>query len=268
MLVQDQMGNTVKVPDTPARIVSLVPSQTELLFDLGVENHLVGITRYCVHPADGVRKIAKIGGTKKFNFQAIDKLEPDLVIGNKEENYQSGIERLRQKYPVWMSDVYDIDDALDMIEKVGCLVHREAQAGDMIASIRASLENLNQASETEISYSYLIWRKPYICVGENTFIHNLLKSAGYRNAFADLKRYPEITLEQLQERSPQVVFLSSEPYPFDEEHLNELTDLLPDSHVMLVDGEMLSWYGSRLLQTAGYLAKLKSRLDINIGGEA
>ncbi len=263
--VTDQLGRLVHLPGPPTRIVSLVPSQTELLFSLGLGRRVVGVTRYCVHPADAVAPVEKIGGTKRFRFDLIDALEPDLVIGNKEENYPEGIKRLEAKYPVFISDVETYDDALAMIRAVGTLTDTRARADALNADIDAAWSTLPRTGGTSVAY--LVWRKPWMAVGDGTFIGNVLARLNFVNRFAGSARYPEITLDALRTASPQVVMLSSEPFPFTDEHVAELETALPHSRVLRVDGEPFSWYGSRLLGSPAYFSSLLAQLGC-AGGEA
>lgn len=256
LTVTDQMGRRVAVPFPPQRIVSLVPSQTELLFDLGLGERVVGVTKFCMHPAEARQQATVIGGTKNFHFEQIEALKPDLIIGNKEENYQEGIEQLATTYPVWMSDISTLEDALDMIRRVGLITGRKAQADALAQQIGASLGQLPMPTELTRA-AYFIWRKPYMVAASGTFIDDLLQRAGFRNVFGQLSRYPEITAEQLQAAAPQQILLSSEPYPFGEKHLAEFQQLCPQATIRIVDGELFSWYGSRLLHTAAYFQTLR-----------
>ncbi len=251
----DQLGQCIELDRVPERIVSLVPSQTELLFDLGLGERVVGVTRYCTEPADRVAQVSKVGGTKKFDFDAISALKPDLIIGNKEENYAEGIERLQQQHPVWMSDIYDLDDALAMIEQIALITGVDMRGNSMCADIRRAFDRLGGKSERR-TFAYLIWRKPYMVVGGNNFIHHLLGRAGFVNAFGGFGRYPAVEAADITKARPEVVFLSSEPYPFTAEHVDEFESIAPAARVLLVDGAMCSWYGSRLLRVPEYLQGL------------
>ena len=251
----DQMGHQVTLPHLPERIVSLVPSQTELLFDLGLGDRIVGLTKFCIHPKEQVKQKTKIGGTKNFRFDVIEQLQPDLIIGNKEENYKEGIAQLREKYPVWMSDIYTLADALEMTQQVGQLTETEAEAQELFKGITSGFEALKPL-QTGIRTAYFIWRKPYMAVGSHNIIDHMLQRCGFTNAFADLARYPEISTEQLQQASPQLILLSSEPYPFKEKHIAEFRELCPQALIKVVDGEMFSWYGSRLLQAPAYMQEV------------
>ena len=252
----DQLGRRIVVPYPPLRSVSLVPSQTELLVELGVGKRLVGVTKFCVHPAE-IRQIAAVvGGTKNFDFPKIAALNPDLIIGNKEENYPEGIAELEKHYPVWMSNITDLPEALDMIRRVGAITGQTRLAEPLAAEITHSFAGLSVA-DALIPAAYFIWRKPYMAAASGTFIDDMLRRAGFRNVFAHLGRYPAITPEQLAAAAPARIFLSSEPYPFKEKHLAEFQEICPGAKIQLVDGELFSWYGSRLRLSAAYFQQLQ-----------
>lgn len=248
------MGNGIQLSAPPRRIVSLVPSQTELLFDLGLDTEVVGITKYCVHPEHWQKEKALVGGTKNFQIEAIDRLQPDLIIANREENTKEGIEELRKKYPVWVSEIYSLEDSLQMIERVGALVDKIERSQYIISEIRKGFETVQKLPSRKVLY--LIWRKPWMAAGQNTFINDMLSRIGLRNCLPESSRYPELSNDEMISLNPEVVFLSSEPYPFKEKHIAELQSILSQSKIMLVDGEMFSWYGSRLMKAGEYCAKL------------
>lgn len=253
--VVDQMGREVRFSYPPLRIVSLVPSQTELLFDLGLREQVVGVTKFCLHPPEARRVASVVGGTKNFDFAKIRVARPDLIIGNKEENYQAGIEELAREYPVWMSDVADLPAALDMVRRLGAITAKPQLAESLAAEINTAFAAL-RPSLTPIPAAYFIWRKPYMVAAGGTFINDLLHRAGFANVFEALGRYPEVTPEQVRAAAPTRIFLSSEPYPFGEKHLAEFQVLCPAARVQVIDGELLSWYGSRLQLSAAYLSEL------------
>ena len=252
----DQMGFKVSLPSPPQRIISLVPSQTELLASLEMDNEVVGITRFCIHPQHWRQKKVIVGGTKHFDFDAIDRLSPDLIIGNKEENYLEGIEQLRKKYPVWMSDISSLPGALDMIRSVGRLVGRELQGDELAKDIENRVQNLSPSRKG--SALYFIWKEPWMVAGTETFIDDMLTRAGFENII-QRSRYPELTEDEILHLSPDFVFLSSEPFPFQDKHVKEVQTKFPKSKVMLVDGEMFSWYGSRLQLSCDYFSNLPIR---------
>lgn len=261
----DQLGREIKFSFPPQRIISLVPSQTELLFDLGLDDEIVGITKFCIHPENKCRKKTKIGGTKNLNLNKIHSIQPDLIIGNKEENEVHQMQQLMLQRPVWVSDVKTLDDAYEMMLVVGEMVGRSEKAGEIVSGIKSSFsEKKNKFSSNilnnEASAAYLIWRNPYLTIGSDTFINAMLEIAGFKNVFADAVRYPEISVDDLALRAPQYILLASEPYPFRQKHAEELQPLLPASKMVLVDGEMFSWYGSRLLKAADYFGELRELL--------
>lgn len=258
----DQLNREIVIHYPPKRIISLVPSQTELLFELGLDQEIIGLTKFCIHPIEKFAERTKVGGTKKLNIQLIKDLDPDLIIGNKEENEQLQIEELMEDYPVWMSDIYTLEDAKKTISQIGELVNREPEAAYLNHLITAGFNDLQTlAVQNRINkkVAYLIWKKPYMLAGSNTFIDNILALNGLSNVIKK-KRYPEIELNELAQLKPDLIFLSSEPYPFKEEHLEEIRAIIPEAKVMLVDGEMFSWYGSRLVKAVQYLFQLQKEL--------
>jgi len=257
----DQMGREIEINFPPKRIISLVPSQTELLFDLGLGDEIVGITKFCIHPKEKFKLTTKIGGTKKLDIEKIKSLKPDLIIGNKEENEQQQIEDLTQHFPVWMSDIETLSDALTMIEQVGDLVNKKEEGFVMSSQIAKDFELLkvDSLSIKPKSVAYFIWKKPNMLAGKQTFINEMLAYCGLKNVIEAI-RYPSFTNEDLKKLNPEVVLLSSEPYPFTQKQMEEFQTIWPDAKIKLVDGEMFSWYGSRLLKAADYFKLLQSYL--------
>jgi ABC-type Fe3+-hydroxamate transport system substrate-binding protein len=257
MLTTDQTGFTLDAPSTPRRIVSLVPSQTELLHTLGLEDEVVGITRFCIHPETWRRGKTRIGGTKDADVSKIRSLQPDLVIANKEENLLETVSEIRSFCPVWTSDVCDIPGALDMVLSIGSLVGRERESKELV-------ESLNPLSAMRLvprrrRAVYLVWKDPWMAAGGDTFIHDMMRCAGLSNAFEDRSRYPSLTLDEMSATRSDLLLLSSEPYPFRERHVEELKKAFPHADVALVDGEMFSWYGSRMVRSIPYLDSLRER---------
>lgn len=250
--VIDQLGNEVKFNYPPQRIISLVPSQTELLYDLELEERVVGITKFCECPSSWHQTKTRIGGTKKLQLKTIEALEPDLIIGNKEENEKESIEILQLKYPVWMSDIVTLDDALWMINGVGELTGSLEKSRAINNKITQAFA---KAKKHKASVLYLIWRNPWMGAGKGTFIDAMLDQMGLTNVLTT-SRYPELSAEQIQVLNPDHVFFSSEPYPFQENHIFELKDIIPHSKLTLVDGQFFSWYGSRLIGAPGYFNTL------------
>lgn len=257
--IVDQMGNRVTFSFPPKRIVSLVPSQSELLAFLGLDLEVVGITKFCVHPEDWRKSKAIIGGTKNFRIDTIQALRPDLIIGNKEENYPEGITRLSKQFPVWMSDINTFQDALGMILSLGEITDRVEVANKLVTDIKESINRNTPFQNTSVLY--LIWKNPWMGAASGTYIHEMLGLAGLTNALHNEIRYPNLSPEEIKQLNPELVFLSSEPFPFAKKHITEIKEFLPEAKVILVDREMFSWYGSRMLYFTDYIESLRTRLS-------
>lgn len=254
----DQLNRAHSWEHVPKRIVSVVPSQTEFLFDIGLDEHIVGITKFCIHPQPKVKGKELVGGTKNLNIEKILALQPDIIIANKEENERGQIEELMKHVPVWISDIYTLEDAYSMMDSLGKLFQKEKQTQELLTSIKNSFEAFAGKGNSK-RVAYFIWRKPYMLAGEHTFIQHLLEKMGLRNICFEMKegqRYPEIDREELAALQPEWIYLSSEPYPFKEAHIKELQEICPQAKIRLVDGELFSWYGSRLLHSANYFQTL------------
>ncbi|MEO7049220.1 MAG: helical backbone metal receptor, partial [Ferruginibacter sp.] len=242
------------------RIVSLVPSQTELLYYFGLEEETIGITKFCIHPKQWFDTKTRIGGTKMLDLEKIKSLSPTLILANKEENVKQQIETLAGQLNVWLTDVNTLQDALSMINDIGILTGKTDKAKDIISAIQQKFATL-QFAEPLKNVIYLIWQNPYMTIGGDTFISNMLSHAGYKNMYEASKRYPEITMEDIRNSDCDYLFLSSEPFPFAQKHVDELKAYLPKVKIILVDGEMFSWYGSRLLKAVDYFDKLHQNIE-------
>ncbi|MDX1350223.1 MAG: helical backbone metal receptor [Putridiphycobacter sp.] len=254
----DQTNHIIQVESEIDSIVSLVPSQTEMLSYFGLDVETVGITKFCIHPKEWYNSKKRIGGTKNIDIEKIRALNPNLIIANKEENVASDIELLRADFTVYTSDVVTLESAYQMMADVGKLTNRIDKASALIHKIKAGFASLPQINKTVL---YLIWKDPYMAAGTETFINAMLQSIGLDNCHQKNKRYDEIGLSEIQTLNPDYIFLSSEPYPFKEKHIAEL-ETKTNSKVILVDGEKFSWYGSRMLSFKSYienelLSKLK-----------
>ncbi len=273
----DQTGAAVTLSSfPPKRIVSLVPSQTELLHYLGLGDEVVGITKFCVHPRTWFETKQKVGGTKNVHIDIVKALSPDLIIANKEENVKTQVDELKNIAPVWVSDIANLDDAISMILQIGLLVNKKEKAESVVLQIKTNFSKLLGRAANHLSgnhfqmthssnfqiikVAYLIWREPYMSVGGDTYIGDMLRRCGFANIFEAEKRYPETTLQQLAALHCKYVFLSSEPFPFKEQHAEEIRKQLPGTKVVFVDGEMFSWYGSRLLLATQYFKELTTGL--------
>ncbi|WP_111683452.1 ABC transporter substrate-binding protein [Winogradskyella tangerina] len=261
MIYKDQLNREIRLKGTPKRIISIVPSQTELLVDLGIEQALVGITKFCIHPHQLRKEKSIVGGTKQVHLDKIKALEPDIILCNKEENTKEMIEALESIAPVHVSDIDSLEDCYDLIYSYGELFKVTSKALEMISNIQNERERF-QAKITKGLWpkvAYFIWKKPWMVVGSNTFINTMLKEAGFLNVFEHETRYPEIQLDHSCLKEASHIFLSSEPYPFKSQHVEELRNHFPNKTIEIVDGEMFSWYGSRLQKAFQYFESIHSK---------
>ncbi|MGB9852791.1 MAG: ABC transporter substrate-binding protein [Candidatus Kapaibacteriota bacterium] len=263
MIVSDQIGNKIELKRKPKRIVSLVPSLTETIFDLGMGEYLVGATRFCVEPKGLVEKVPKVGGTKKINIEFILDLQPDIVIANKEENDKEQVENLQKFVPVWVSNVIAIEDSFDLIQKLGEIFGKFETAKDILEKIKTKIEVFSKQIRDSAYFSkkvlYFIWKKPYMVVGKDTFINSMLNLCSLNNLGTTIfsnSRYPVVAKDELTQLTPDLVYLSTEPYPFSEKHLTEFKELFPNSEIRVVRGDYFSWYGSRILKAIDYFGEL------------
>jgi ABC-type Fe3+-hydroxamate transport system substrate-binding protein len=253
----DQIGHTITIKSAPRRIISLVPSQTELLAYFGLNEEVVGITKFCIHPDEWFRTKTRVGGTKNVDFAKVEQLNPDLIICNKEENKESDVKALMEKYPVWTSDIHNLDDALNMINSLGEITGKNNTAQKLVFQIKRNFDELRHYQKETLRVLYLIWKTPYMAAGKDTFIDYMLSQCGLTNVCEPSQgRYPELTMEQIKQLNPQFILLSSEPYPFSEKHLAEFNSYYPGILSVLVDGEYFSWYGSHLLSAPQYLKSI------------
>lgn len=255
------------------RIVSVVPSQTELLYDLGLKNQIVGLTKFCVEPQELETETqkwfelkSKIGGTKNIDIEKVKSLNPHIIFANKEENDKDQIESLRKEFIVYTSDVYDLKSSLEMIAHVGQLTKTEFEAQSIISKISLNFKEI-QFPAIKKTAIYFIWKNPYMTVGGDTFIHKMIEECGFSNLTIDKKRYPVIEIEEMKELNPEVIFLSSEPYPFKEKHIQEFREILPNALIYIVDGQKFSWYGSHLIQSPLYFNTLQKIVAENANNE-
>ena len=261
MKFTDQIRHVFNLPNIPTRIISLVPSQTELLYDFGLEEKIVGITKFCIHPQEWFETKNRVGGTKKLNFDKIAALKPDLIIANKEENTKEEIEKLQKLYPVFTSDISNLTDSLEMIKLLGEIVGKVQKSNQIVKRIESNFKQLDSILKSDKkSVLYLIWKNPFMSIGKDTFIDDMLTHCGFENIISEKKRYPEISEKELREHSPDFVFLSSEPFPFKEKHVTTIQKITPRSKIVLVDGEYFSWYGSRLIYSPQYFIDLLNNL--------
>ena len=257
--MKDQLGRTLQLNTIPQRIISIVPSQTELLYELGLDETVVGITKFCIHPTAWFRQKKRVGGTKNINLKIVRTLRPDIIFANKEENTQSDIEQLTGICPVWVSDIQTFEDAMSMIEAVGTIVGKQTLACSMTMKLKSLQYTSLQKYPHSISTLYLIWKNPYMAAGIDTFINDMMRMAGFSNVIQQ-QRYPILEMETLKQLQPSLVFLSSEPYPFKQKDIDALQQIFPHAQLILVDGELFSWYGSRLLKSFDYFSALHEQI--------
>lgn len=256
MIYKDQLDRTVLINATPKRIVSLVPSQTELLVHLGLADAIVGVTKFCVHPSTLRKEKIIVGGTKTVHFNKITALNPDVIICNKEENTKEIVEACTKIAPVWVSNVVTLDDNNLMILLLSKIFNKEAEAVKLVSNIQTAQADFLSFMENKPlkKVAYCIWKNPYMVAGNDTFINCLLRLNKFENIFENKDgRYPEVLKEDL--KTAEVVLLSSEPFPFNNKHVQELKNELR-CEVRLVDGEYFSWYGSRLKDAFKYFKSL------------
>ena len=240
-------------PETLARrIVSLVPSLTEALFALGLGERLVAVTDWCVHPAEAVDALPKVGGTKNPSLDRILELEPDLVIANQEENRQRDVERLMARgIAVWVTYPRTVRDAVGLLGELAELGAPPECVDAVLRPIERAVDEAEaQRPPRPTRFFCPIWKKPWMAVGRDTYADDLLRLCGGENVFADRaeRRYPLVETEDIVAAAPEVILLPDEPYAFGPRDAAELAalDTPAAGRIHLVDGTLLSWYGPRI----------------------
>lgn len=253
-MFQDHLGRIVNIQGTPMRIISLVPAITETMYHLGLEKKIVGRTRFCKFPEDKVKQAMNIGGTKEIKLDRIHELKPDLIIAEKEENTKEIVETLEQYYPVFVFEIQKIEEVYRMIHDLGKLTEQREPASELVNEIQTAFQALPKTKNKRVAY--VIWKKPYMVVGKDTYIQSLLEELGFTNPFSEAEgRYPVVTVEDLQQAELDEIFLATEPFPFRKNHLDEFQALLPGVKPFVVDGEMF-WYGAKMVEAAVYFKNL------------
>ncbi len=245
----------------PSRIVSLVPSLTEALFAFGVGERVVGRTRYCRWPPGAVGRVPKVGGTKKVDVERILALEPDLVVAVREENSRKDVEEIAATgVPVLLGAPETVAGAIDFLGELAEKT-RASEAGVFLEAADRACRTVRKRAGTARRVFVPIWKNPYMTVGSDTYVHDLLRVCGGENVFGHRARYPEVTLEEIEAARPEVILLPDEPYPFSAEDLAEIYALdvpaVRENSVHLADGKLLTWYGPRM---AGSLVQLSALL--------
>jgi ABC-type Fe3+-hydroxamate transport system substrate-binding protein len=242
------------IPSAPQRIVSLVPSLTEALFVLGLGDRVVGVTDWCIHPADGVAPLPKLGGTKNPDLERALGLRPDLVIANHEENTERVVRRFREAgVPVWVTYPRTAGEGAVLLREMAALGASERVFSEVIEPVEAALREAEIASGAHPRRFFCpIWRDPWMSVGADTFAHSMISLCGGENVFRGRaeRRYPIVTLEEIVAAQPQVILLPDEPYAFGEADRQELLELpvpaAEQERIHLIDGTSVSWYGPRM----------------------
>lgn len=260
LIFTDSLKKDISLDDYPGRIVSLCPSVTETLIKIGLRDSLVGRTNYCYRPEGEVENIDKVGGPKGVNFESVENANPDLIIAVKEENDRNQIEKLRESYPVYVFDINNYSDALDMIIQLGELTGKQGHTVELVDKIDKKFAGIPDLKSRK-TFLFLIWKDPFMAAGKRTYINNILTSHGFVNCLDQfIQRYVTLNLEVFKKLNFDIAFLPTEPYNFDEEDKKDILAFFPEAEVKLVDGEIFTWYGYRMLDAADYLKKLIEEL--------
>lgn len=233
-----------------------------MLVDLGLEENIVGVTKFCVHPENLKKDKVIVGGTKNINLEKIKALKPDFILCNKEENTKEIVENCSVIATTHVSDLFTIEDVIDLIKYYATIFHCEKKATIIIDELRNTIKKFKIyiKDKSTLKVVYFIWKKPWMIAANNTFINHLLELNKFENCFKDQNRYPEIILEDLELKQVDAILLSSEPYPFKENDFSDFNNYTENIKVVLVDGEYFSWYGSRLLNAFEYFKELREKL--------
>jgi len=258
LVIIDQIGRLVTLDKKPQRVVSLVPSMTELAIDLGGAKNIVGRTKFCIHPEETIKNITKIGGTKNPRIDDIIALKPDLILANKEENIKEHIQQLESHAPVYISNVKTLENNLDMIADLGQLFQNSSRAFDIIEKTEAM--QLDMKIKSKKTAAYVIWKDPYMVAGGDTYINAMIEALGFTNIYKADLRYPQKSVADFIASKVDYIFLSSEPYPFTQKHIEYLKAENVLSKIILVDGEFFSWYGNRILKKKNYLKQFMTEI--------
>jgi ABC-type Fe3+-hydroxamate transport system substrate-binding protein len=268
LTVVDAFGRSLTVRQRPERIVSLVPSLTEALFAFGLEQEIVGVTRFCVEPRRGVAGKAKVGGTKALDVAKIKALKPDLVVASAEENSPADVAQLIDHgCPVFVTLATSVEGAIQLLRQLATITDTTAAAGPIIQEAKEALASMVAAGigQERVRVFCPIWRNPYMTCGSATYTGDLINSCGGRNVFGERQeRYPHLELAEMAVLDPQVILLPSEPYRFTERHKADFgafaeVTAVKNGHIFLVDGRTVTWYGPRIARS---LSEVKRLLDI------
>ena len=252
----DQLNREIIIKQTPQRIVSLVPSITYTLSDFDLNENVVGITRFCKFLPYSKKEKTIIGGTKDIKIDRIKSLKPDIILANKEENTKEIVEQLEKIAPVFVSDIKNFDDNIDFLERMGKIFNNEIFAIYFVRQLNKLKKTLETEKEHLKKTIYLIWKNPWMTIGGDTYIHDMMKLSGFDNLYKQKKRYPTTDIEEMKKLNPEVILLSSEPYPFKAKHQQELQEIFPETKILLVQGEAFTWFGTYQIKGLEYLSSL------------
>ena len=261
--VTDSRNVRIEFDVSPKRIVSLVPSLTETIADLGCRDRIVGCTSFCELPVGLIQGLEKsggvIGGTKNPDIEAIRRLKPDVVFANREENRRADVTKIEEFVPLHVSEPADVDDVVHLIEDLGSMLEANIEADKWNGRISKAKETLNElrSNAKPVRYVYLIWWNPAMVVGGNTYISHLLAEGPFLNACEEMDRYPVMKLEDLAALGADIIFGSTEPYDFNDNALNMVRNELGSKiQVAGIDGRICGWHGTRTAHALEYLRKL------------
>jgi ABC-type Fe3+-hydroxamate transport system substrate-binding protein len=268
LTVVDALGRSLTIGRRPERIISLVPSLTEALFAFGLEQEIMGVTRFCVEPRRGVSGKTRVGGTKSVDIAKIKSLEPDLVVAGAEENSAADIAQLIEYgCPVFVTMVTSVQSAIDLLRQLATITGTTVAARPIIEEAKQALAFAQAAAAglQRVRVFCPIWRNPYMTCSRATYMADVIAVCGGRNVFDEHpERYPKVELAEIAALDPEAILLPSEPYRFTKRHkadfraLTEVT-AVKNGHIFLIDGKMLTWYGPRIAQGLGEVKRL---LDI------
>jgi ABC-type Fe3+-hydroxamate transport system substrate-binding protein len=263
MTLIDHLNRSLTLDYQPKRIISLVPSLTELLHDLGLEKRIVGITQFCVHPYHYKSVKTIVGGTKKVKMDVIQSLNPDFILCSKEENTPEMVLELEKIAPVFVSDVADFLSALQLIKELGEIFGKRIESETLVQKIEIKYADFQIyiKDKRPVKTAYFIWKNPWMVAGNGTFINDMMRINQLENVFAKKERYPEINIKYLNlQGNPELLLFSSEPYQFKEEDAFEVLRENEKILSIFVDGQYFSWYGSRLLKAFDYFKVLQKKI--------
>lgn len=253
---EDASGAEVTFPAAPSRIISLVPSVTEILFALGLGDKVVGITDWCIHPADAVARLPRVRGTKNPDLQAVRALAPDLVLANLEENREVDVRRMREEgLCVWVDFPRTLAEVVEHVRWLSRLGPALSKGTDLVRKLQAAVDAKSEETTTSRRCFLPVWKEPWMSISANTYAHDLLRHLGLCNVFADREeRYPRVDLDAIRRLEPEVILLPDEPYAFTPADAEELRSALAATpaaktgEIYVVDGTLAFWPGPRTIR--------------------